>query len=190
MNKSDSIKIGIPGEITARFFDQSNLTDAQKKFNRKLGKMFRAGKIKGADFMAGYTFGPQVAERMKYNVICNAGFETITKALTGDTSSIGAINKAMLGTGTAGAAATDTKLGTETYRNNVISVSYKDNILMALMVFTESEVTGNFSEFGNCIGGTDTVDTGALWSHLTGLSWVKNDETALVVSGKYTFASV
>jgi len=125
------------------------------------------------------------------NVICNNGLNAITKLLTGDTTYSGEINKALLGTGTTGsAAATDTTLETETYRNDIASGTDDSNIAYLTAYFSETEVSGTFTEFGCVIDGAVGVDTGRLWSHLKGLNWVKSTSVVLVVSMKYTLQSI
>ena len=137
-----------------------------------------------------YILGALVKEDYHKNVICNDGFNALTKILTGDFTYTGEINKALLGTGSGTLAATNTTLFTEAYRNDQASGTDSSNIAYLTAYFTETEVTGTFTEFGNCIDGTGTADTGQLWSHIDSLNWVKDNTTVLVVSQKYTFASV
>jgi len=109
--EKDNKKVVVRGEITAKFYDQSELSWFEKKWNEaliamrqispKVMKHYRLGKLKAVDH--------------NVNVICNAGFNAITRLLTGDTTYSGEINKALLGTGATGsAAASDTTLETET----------------------------------------------------------------------------
>lgn len=181
-------KIKVLGEITARAYDQSTLKGWEKKTNKFLNsvrdligpvafqKLYRLGELKFID--------------EHKNVICNAGFNAITRLLVGDTTYTGEINKALLGSGATGSAsASDTTLETEEYRNDIASATASSNIAFLTAFFTEGECSGTYTEFGNCIDGTGVADTGQLWSHLKGLNWVKDTSTALVVSCKYTFAS-
>jgi hypothetical protein len=186
--KQSNEKAKVVGEITAKFYDQSQLSYGQTKFNKILESLREF--IGNKAFQKLYILGPlQLVDEHK-NVICNAGFNAITKLLTGDTTYTGEINKALLGTGTTGSASpADTTLETESYRNDIASATDDSNIAYLTAFFTETEVSGTFTEFGNCIDGTGTVDTGQLWSHLKGLNWVKDTSTALVISCKYTFAS-
>lgn len=175
----------VKGEITAKFYDQTTLKKWQKWLNTiivqfrdihpKLMRFYQLGRLAMTDY--------------RTNVICNAGFNTITKRLTGDNTYTCKINKALLGTGSATPAASDTQLATEAYRNDMTSGTDDSNIAYLTAYFTETECTGTYTEFGNCIDGTGTANTGKLWSHIGGLNWVKNSTTVLVVSCKYTFAS-
>jgi len=192
----EETKVKVLGEITAKFYDQSSLTNLQKNYNKFVSEL-RNNRFKfirnfvNKNFNKLYILGNLKAVDEHKNVICNAGFNAITKLLVGDTTYTGEINKALLGTGTTGSAsASDTTLETETYRNDIVSGTDSSNIAYLTVLFTEGEVTGTFTEFGNVIDGTGTVDTGQLWSHLKGLNWVKDGSTALVISCKYTFASV
>ena len=191
-------KTKVVGEIKAEFYDQSTLSETDKKINKVLESIKKKllPKLRGrlrAEFykryQKTYRLGNKIGEDKKKNVICNAGFNAITKLLTGDTTYTGEINKALLGSGVGSASASDTTLITEAYRNDIASGSEDSNIAYLTAFFTEAECSGTFTEFGNCIDGTGTVDTGQLWSHLAGLNWVKDTNTALVISCKYTFAS-
>ncbi len=185
-------KVGVLGEITAIAYDQRNLTKAQRGINKiiqSLRSQFPewARKI---NLMKAYQLGPVLFKQEFKNVICNAGFNAITKRLSGDTSDTGVINKAILGTGAGTPVASDTQLFTESYRNDIASATEASNIAFLTAYFTETETSGTFTEFGNCIDGTGTANTGLLWSHIAGFSWAKDTQTVLVVSCKYTFASV
>ena len=171
----------IKGEITAKFYDQRTLFFWQKMFNKIVKKL---------NLMKFYQLGELKAVDVHKNVICNNGLNAICKLLTADTTYTGEINKALLGTGTTGAAAaTDTTLETETYRNDIASGTDDSNIAYLTAYFTETECSGTYTEFGNAIDGAAGADTGRLWSHLKGLNWVKDTSTVIVVSCKYTLAS-
>jgi len=187
------------GEINAEFFDQSSLTKAEKAFNLMLEKIKnnvlpklrgKAREIFFKKYQRLYRLGIKTGEDKHKNVICNAGFNAMTKLLTGNTTYTGEINKALLGTGVGSASASDVELITEAYRNDIASATDDTNIAYLTAFFTETEVSGTFTEFGNCIDGTAFADTGQLWSHIAGLNWVKDTNTALVISCKYTFQSV
>lgn len=178
--------IAVKGEITAKFYDQTTLMEWQVWINKliskfrkifpKVMKFYQLGKLKKID---------------KYkNVICNAGFNTITKRMTGDVTYSVTVNKMLLGTGAGTPAASDTQLFTESYRNDTASGTDDNNIAYLTAYYTETEVTGTFTEFGNVIDGTATANTGQLWSHIAGLNWNKTSSVVLVVSCKYTFQSV
>ncbi len=177
-------KLQIKGEITAKFYDQRTLFFWQKWINKIVDRLPRK-------YMRFYQLGKLKRVDEHKNVICNNGLNAICKLLTGDTTYTGEINKALLGTGTgAAAAATDTTLETETYRNDMASGTDDSNIAYLTAYFTETECSGTYTEFGNAIDGEAGADTGRLWSHLKGLNWVKDTSTVIVVSCKYTLASV
>jgi hypothetical protein len=181
----DNQNVKVLGEITAKRYDQSTLTWIERLFNRgieklrkqfpKLIEFYRLGKLLDVDYHK--------------NVICNAGFATLTHALGDNNAHNCYINKMALGTGTPTPAATDVKLTTEAYRNATASGTDVSNVLYCTAYFTETECNGTYTEFGNFIGGTASADTGSLWSHIAGFSWVKSNTIVLVVSCKYTFAS-
>ncbi|MDD4609453.1 MAG: hypothetical protein PHY71_04785 [Bacteroidaceae bacterium] len=188
MSKAISQNVKIIGEITATFRVQDN--ELLKKYNSFLEKLYSIGAISKKTLYKLRANGRIVKQDFKKNVICNAGFNAITKLLTGDTTYTGEINKALLGTGVGSASASDTTLITEAYRNDIASGTDSANIAYLTAFFTEVEVSGTFTEFGNCIDGTGDPDTGQLWSHLAGLNWVKDSVTSLTIDCKYTFQSI
>lgn len=181
-------KIKILGEITAKFYDQSSLSFFDRLINRIIVRV-----VKSPELLAKfYRLGNLKTVDQHKNVICNAGFSAITRILVGDDSYTGngEINKAALGTGTSTPAASDTALDTEDYRNDIASGSASNNVAYLTAFFTEAECAGTYTEFGNFIDGQAGADTGLLWSHIGGLNWVKDNNTVIVVSQKYTFQSV
>lgn len=187
--------IKVQGIITAKFYDQSTLKNWEKRFNNivswaRVEAPFFVRKLINKYLKNIYRLGVLKNVDVHKNVICVNGFNAITRLLTGDTTYTGEINKALLGTGTTGsAAASDTTLETETHRNDMASGTASSNIAKLTAFFTETECSGTYTEFGNCIDGEAGVDTGRLWSHLKGLNWVKDSLTVVVVSQQYTFAS-
>jgi hypothetical protein len=174
------------GDITAKFYNQSKLSKKDRLFNgliAKLRPMFPG-------IMRFYILGDLVQEQRRFNVICNGGFNALIKRLVGDVTYTGHINKALLGTGSGTASASDTQLITEDYRNDMASGTDNSNAVILTAFFTETECSGTYTEFGNVIDGDGNPNTGKLWSHLTGLNWAKDNNTVLVISQKYTFISV
>lgn len=178
--------VSVLGEITAQFYDQSNLTWVDKLFNQGIDKLRK----KFPRLIEFYRLGKLIKTDKRKNVICNAGFSIITHALGNNDSHNCYINKMALGTGAGTPAAANTTLFTEVYRNDTASGTDVSNVLYATAYFTEIECNGTYTEFGNFIGGTASADSGSLWSHIASLNWVKTNTIVLVVSCKYTFASV
>jgi len=186
MHQTNSEKVKVLGEITAKFYDQTTLKPWQHRLNRLIEKIrkFNPG------IMRHYQLGQLTFTNIHKNVICNDGFNAVCRRLTNDTTYTGIINKMMLGDGVGAAAATDHKLIHEVYRNNTASGTAGGNIAYLTAYFTETECSGTYKEFGNAIDGAAGADTGMIWSHLAGLNWVKTNTIALVVDCKYTFASI
>lgn len=178
--------IGILGEITAKFYDQSGLCKSDRFFNEIIES------LRGAmpRIMRFYRLGKLVKVDEHKNIICNAGFNAITRRMTGDMTYTGEINKALLGTGAGSTVAGRTQLFAEVYRNDMASGTDDQNIAYLTAYFTEAECDGTYTEFGNCVDGGVGVNSGLLWSHIVGLNWVKSNTIVLVVSQKYTFRSV
>ena len=178
--------IKVKGEITARFYNQSSLSFFQKQYNKLIKWLSK----KNRGLMKYYALGELTRTDRKTNVICNIGFEAVCKRLAGTMTYTGEITKMALGTGTGSAVVGDTTLETETYRNDTASGTGSSNIAYITAYFTETECNGTYKEFGNFIDGAAGADTGQLWSHVSGLNWVKDAVTILVVDCKYSFSSV
>jgi len=174
------------GDITAKFYDQSKLNAKERAFNKVIQKL----RSLFPRIMNFYILGDLVQEKRRFNVICNDGFNALIKRLVGDTTYSGYINKALLGDGSGSAGASDVQLINEVYRNDMASGTDNSNVVLLTAFFTETECAGTYTEFGNVIDGDANSNTGKLWSHITGINWVKDNNTVLVISQKYTFISV
>ncbi len=179
-------KIKVTGQISAKFYDQSALPF----FARWINKIILKLRNKFPQLIFYYRLGRLVCIDVHKNVICNNCFNAICRRLANDQTYTGIINKMLLGDGIGTAAATDTQLIHETYRNALASGTAGTNIAYLTAYFTETECSGTFKEFGNVIDGAAGANTGMLWSHLTNLNWVKGNTVVLVVDCKYTFASI
>jgi hypothetical protein len=179
MNLQTNLKI--IGEITARFYDQSSLNFFEKLWNRFVI-------LSGLDKKKWYILGNLVRQEVKKNIICTTGLNVLARRLATDNTYSGNINKMALGTGTGSFNGAETQLYNETYRNNTASYTSEDNVAYITAYFTETEVSGNFSEFGNFIDGGAGANTGKLWTHVS-VSWSKSTTETLVVDCKYTLTS-
>jgi len=188
METNQNVKV--KGEITAKFYDQSALSLIDRIRNKVINLIVKKGWRDRKFLMDYYHLGRLKETQMHTNIICNAGFEAICKRLAGTLTYTGEITKMALGTGTAVAAVTDIKLVTETYRNTTASGVGASNVAYLTAYYTEAECNGTYTEFGNFIDGAAGADTGQLWSRITGITWVKDAVTVLVVDCKYTFASI
>ncbi len=179
--------IKIKGEITAKFWQQKN--PLLKRWNILIEKLIKLFPKQRKNLLKYYSLGELVKVERKTNIICNAGFSRVCGVLTNDLSIANGINYMLLGTGSGTPAVGDTTLFTEAYRNATGSGTYQDNIAYLTAYYTQTEVTGTFTEFGNAIDGSASADSGYLWSHIAGLNWVKDNTTSLVVDCKYTMSS-
>jgi len=173
-------QIKIVGEITARFYDQSVLNPLQRLWNKAVIRFNLPRKY--------YILGELKKVDVKKNVICVTGLNVITRRLASDNTYSGNINKAALGTGSGSFDGSETQLYNETYRNDIASGTAEDNVAYITAYFTETEVSGTFTEFGNFIDGEASANTGRLWSHVQ-VNWTKTNTETLVVDCKYTLTS-
>lgn len=180
--------IKIKGEITAKFWKQNN--PLLRRWNRVIEFLMRVIPRKRSWFFRNFYYsGKMIAEDKRNNIICNAGLSRVAGGLADDLV-LSHINMMILGTGSGVLNANRTTLFNEFYRNGTASGTHQNNICNLTAFFTQTEVVGTFTEFGNVIAGTTTANTGHLWSHIAGLNWMKDNLVTLTVDCKYTFQSV
>jgi hypothetical protein len=71
-----------------------------------------------------------------------------------------------LGTGTAAAVSTDTKLGAEGFRKLIASKSRQNNMVRLRMFLLQSEANQDWGEFGVYAAGTENLESGVLINRL------------------------
>ena len=135
-----------------------------------------------------YKKGKKIKEFKKNNIIANVGFNVLLAILSADYASAGKLTHMALGTGTGTPSVTDTILFAETYRNEIASSTTSGNVGIYTAFYTELEVDGVFTEFGNFIDGTGAADSGELWSKIQ-VSWTKTNLESLTVQCRYTFTN-
>ncbi len=121
-----------------------------------------------------------------YNVVTIAGRAKILEALTSPDVDI-QVNKVALGSGTTAPSENDTTLETETYRNNIASSVWDDNVGYFTGHFTLTEVSGTFREIGLFIQGAGDPDTGTLLSHVA-INKTKTTSQSLDVDWEITLS--
>lgn len=179
-------KLQIKGEISVEVRKQSNFW--LKKWNLLLRSLERSGIIARSTLEHFYCKGGLKREYRTTNIIANAGLNAICEILAGDYADTGAITHMALGDGVGTPAVGDTTLFNEVYRNVTASSTSSSNVAICTAFFTETEVDGTFTEFGNFIDGTGTIDTGLLWSHVN-VAWTKTDEETWTVACRYTLTN-
>lgn len=90
------------------------------------------------------------------------------------------IKHVALGTGVTAPAAGDTKLQTETYRNEVASEVNEDNVGYVSGFFTAAECNGTYKEAGLFADSTGVADSGILVSHVAINITKANTETLTI----------
>ena len=176
------------GNIKCKINDQSSISLNEIIFNNSLrDKMFK-GIISKEEFLKQFIFGKTKEITVAHNIIVDVGFNVITRFLAGDTTYSGYINYAGLGTGTTAVLSNDTKLETETFRNEQFSVSFLGTKALFTAFYDAGETEGTFKEFGNFIEGNATVDSGILFSHIN-VNWTKNLIDTMTVSQEYTLTN-
>jgi hypothetical protein len=98
------------------------------------------------------------------------------------------IIKFALGSNTTAPAISDVKLGTETYRNNVASLTSSGKVLYATGFFSATEFDGTIKEVGLFAGAaTADADTGLLVNHAA-VDETKSDTESLTIDVTITLA--
>ncbi|HLB57770.1 MAG TPA: hypothetical protein VJL60_03040 [Gammaproteobacteria bacterium] len=101
------------------------------------------------------------------NIICTVGKTMIANNLT-DASPDNAmrVNYSALGTNVAVPDASDTQLGTETYRNAIASETSSGAVAYLTAFYSAAECNGTYKEFGLFSNGTASANSGILLSHI------------------------
>lgn len=176
------------GNIRCKITDQSSLSFSDLFFNNNLRERLLRGAISRKEYMEKLIFGKVKYESVRHNIIVNTGLSVIARLLSNDTTYSGYPNYVGLGTGTTAVTVNDTKLETETFRNQQFSASFQDQTALITAFFDAGEVEGTFKEFGNFIDGTATTDSGILFSHIN-VNWTKNLIDTMTVSQEYTISN-
>lgn len=163
------------GEITGRWYDQTTLTLLEHLWNKLVIRL-------NLDKKRWYILGKLKKTETIKNIICTIGLNVFARLLASDNTYSGNITRCALGVGTGSFDGTETALYNESYRNTTASYTSQDNIAYVTAYYTETEVDGNFTEFGNFIDATQ------LWTHVS-ITWNKSDTEVLVVDQKYTLTS-
>lgn len=174
------------GEISSFVHRQDKAL--HKLWNKFLRGCEKIGVIGRATLEKYYSKGRLVRADKDYNIIANAGFNVLAQILTGEYADTGAITHMALGDGVGAPAVGDVALFNEVYRNPTASSTSAANVAICTAFFTEVEVDGVFTEFGNFIDGEAGADTGELWSHINN-AWEKTDMETLTVQCKYTLTN-
>lgn len=153
-----------------------------QKYNAFLRKIEQMGMITRQTLFKLYAHGKTVAVYENKNIICDAGFAALVAILGNDYGGSGAITEMALGDGVGTPASGDTALFNEVYRNATASSTSFGPTVICTAFYTESEVDGTFTEFGNFVDDTE------LWSHVN-ISWTKTDTETLTVQCTYTLAN-
>lgn len=106
-----------------------------------------------------------VSREEVHNLVPTVGRTMQAARLAGTTTLTGVVNKVALGTSSATPVNADTQLGTEVYRNTLLSATYASNIAYLTGFFTAAECNGTYSEVGLFVDGTASANTGTLFSH-------------------------
>lgn len=180
MEKTLNKKGFIEGEITSYIHRQDNtlcqLWNFGLRFLNDLGFISRKTLEKN------YLKGKFIRADRQKNIIADVGFAVLTAVLAEEYGSIGAIDEMALGDGVGSPAVGDTALFNEVYRNGKASSVHSSNIAIVTAFYTEVEVSGTFTEFGNFI------DTTEMWSHVN-VAWTKTAAETLTVQCKYTLTN-
>jgi len=174
------------GEITISLHEQRN--PFLRFYNKSLEVLFHSGLISRQTLKKYYKLGDLIKTETKQNIICAPGLNVLARRLASDNTYTGNINYMALGSGTGAFDGTETQLYTEVYRNAAASYTAQNNIAYISAFYDQTEVTGNFTEFGNFIDGTGSANSGKLWSHIS-IAWAKTSIQTLTVDAKYTLIS-
>lgn len=173
-------ELKITGEITMT--KHAEAKGVFKLWNKLLRGLYSAKILSRKGLVSLYVRGKKLEEVKDYNIICTTGFSVLAQILVGDYADTGQITQMALGDGVGTPAMADTALFNEVYRNNTASSTSSGAVAILTAFYTEVEVDGTFTEFGNFIDDTE------LFSHIN-VNWVKTSSETLTVQCRYTFAN-
>lgn len=135
-----------------------------------------------------YCVGPDGKEKwrkLKKNVVAYVGLQAIWQRMANEYADPLLLSHAALGTGTSTPNPSNTQLQTEVFRNTSPITTGVSNVLYADAVFGQSEVAGNFREFGFFIDGDVGANSGILWNRVS-VNWDKELNDTLFVRARFT----
>ena len=132
----------------------------------------------------------EIEEVQEYkNIIPDVALTMIANNLTSASpTNVMKITHAALGSNTTAPATSDTKLGTETYRNAIASMTNGTKIAYATGFFNQTETTGTYREAGIFSNGTGVANSGVIVSHVA-CNITKTNTQTLTIDWSLTFAS-
>lgn len=151
----------------ARTYDHAMLLSFLEKKGISLANFARDFNIHTRRaFLADAPAGMIASELAFRNITPTVGFEALTKALSGNISSVEEVEVMVHAFGTDGTAPAlgDTTLGNETVRKLISSKSYSGASAFYTAFYDVSEAVGTFAEMGLFANADDgTPDDGTLW---------------------------
>lgn len=122
------------------------------------------------------------------NITPTVGFEALTKAMSGNISTVAevAVNYHALGSGTNPAADSDTQLQTEVSRALLSSRSYNDEKAYYTAFYGLADAIGTHHEMGLFINGSASANSGVLWDR-TLIDITKTGAQSLTIDYEDTF---
>lgn len=125
------------------------------------------------------------AVRTVQNIVTDGGLANISALLAG--SGGGVYAWVALGSSTTAVSASDTSLGTETFRTAVTEITAAAGVCTAVFDLLLTEAVGDFEEIGVFVGGTSAADSGTLVSHAL-LDFSKTADEELFITYDFTIA--
>lgn len=116
------------------------------------------------------------------NLVVGDGREVLAMLLAGETDYTGEITRGALGTDDTEPDASDSKLGAEVARKGFGTRNRSGTTIDLDFYYSKSDTDGTYEEFGLFIDGTDTADSGQLFSRLLTGGWTKTSIEAMTVS--------
>ncbi len=122
---------------------------------------------------------------VKENLITDAGLGMAGQILAGLVPDSEGINYCGLGTGSTAVATSDTQMESEGDRKIRGSSQSSGTQFIVAFYFNPDEGNGTWTRYATFIDGTDTVDTGTLYTHVD-ISLTKASGEGLTINSQYT----
>ena len=125
-------------------------------------------------------------EMVVENIIPTVGRATFAQRLIGTYTYTGTINYGALGSSSTSPTNSDVKLGTEVFRKVVASSNVSSNVAFIDFYFAKADTNGTYNEWGTFIDGTESANSGQMFTHALTGGWSKLATESMTISTTYT----
>lgn len=149
--------------------------------------MINKNKYKGVHTFILSKDGKEISRKVFENIIVKEGRNKVNEILAGATLTTNGINYCGLGTGSTAISDDDTQLESESARKirGSYSLDTTTDSFIVSFYFNPREANGTFTRYATFIDGTETANSGGLFSHAE-ITLTKASGEGLTIVSEYT----